>query len=220
VTPLSWASLAVAAVAAGVDWWVVWTATAQARTVERLAKPLALAGLLGVALATPASVPGVEPWLAVGLAASVAGDILLLSPARLVPGLIAFLLGHLAYIVALLHLSGSQVGLLVGVAIAAAVTATVGRSLVRAAAGRGMGVPVGAYLLVISVMAIMATRTGSPAAVLGGWLFVASDSLLGWREFAAPAPTDGGAHSRLQLGVMTTYHAAQALLVLALLTGA
>ncbi len=221
MTPLAWACVAVAGVAAAADWWAVWTASALARSVERLAKPLALAGLLGVAVLVPAASPGVQPWLAIALAASLAGDVLLLPPGRLVPGLVAFLLGHLAYIAALAHVSGSQGWLLVGSVIAVGVVATVGWTLVRAAARHGMGVPVGAYLGVISVMAIMATSTGLPAAVLGGWLFVASDSMLGWAEFATTAPTGSASSGRgLRLGVITTYHAAQALLVLALLTAA
>ena len=60
-------------------------------------------------------------------------------------------------------------------------------------------------------MAVAATRTGEPAAIAGAWLFVASDTLLGWGTFR-------GAESRDQrVAVIVTYHLAQLLLVLALL---
>ena len=220
MTPLGWACLAVAAVAAPVDWWAVWAGTSRARAAERVAKPATLVALLGVALAVPPSVPGVRPWLVVALAASLVGDVLLLPPGRLVPGLVAFLLGHLAYVAAFAQLPGSPAWLLAGAGVAAVFVASVGRTLVRAAARQGMGGPVAAYLGVIAVMAAMATRSGLPAAAIGGWLFVASDAMLGWGEFvvapSAAGRSRGGA--RLRLGVIATYHAAQALLVLALLT--
>ena len=105
-----------------------------------------------------------------------------------------------------------------GVAGAVLVATTVGRRLVRAADGRRMAVPVALYLLVICVMAIAATRTGMPAAILGAWLFVASDAMLGWGEFVVAEPTARDAR-RLRLGVIASYHLAQLLLVLALLFG-
>ena len=222
MTPLGWGLLAVAAVAAAIDWWSVWAESARARQVERIAKPAVLLALIGVAaVSTPAS-PGVQPWLLIGLVGGLVGDVLLLPPGRLVPGLVAFLVGHVAYVVAFLGLPGTVAWLLLGIAIAAIVAGTVGLRLVRAAARLGLRLPVGIYLFVISLMAVVATRTGIPAAILGGWLFVASDSMLGWGEFVVGKSADGRSRGgpRLRLGVITTYHAAQVLLVLALLLGA
>jgi uncharacterized membrane protein YhhN len=106
------------------------------------------------------------------------------------------------------------------------VGATVGRVLVRAASRAGLGVPVAVYLVAICAMAVAATRTGIPAAIAGAWLFVASDSMLGWGRFSTPAaPATGvaGDDDRggawLRLGVIVTYHVGQALLVLAILLG-
>jgi hypothetical protein len=60
-------------------------------------------------------------------------------------------------------------------------------------------------------MAVAATRTGTPAAVAGAWLFVTSDTLLGWGTFR-------GADSRRQrVAVIVTYHLAQLLLVVSFL---
>jgi len=222
MTPLGWGLLAVAAVAAVIDWWAVWAETPRARLVERVAKPATLLALIGVAVVSTPANPAVQPWLLIGLVGGLAGDILLLPPGRLVPGLVAFLVGHLAYVVAFLGLTGTGAWLLLGVAIAAIVAGTVGLRLVRAAGELGLRLPVGIYLFVISLMAVVATRTGIPAAILGAWLFVASDSMLGWGEFVVGKSEDGRSRGGpgLRLGVITTYHAAQVLLVLALLLGA
>jgi uncharacterized membrane protein YhhN len=218
VSALGWGLLSVAAVAALVDWWAVYAASSSARWVERVAKPLVLLALIGAAWVVPAATPAVQPWLILALVGSLAGDVLLLPPGRLIPGLVAFLLGHLAYIAAFWQLTGSGAWLVLGVVGALLVVATVGRTLVRAASRAGMGAPVAAYLGVISMMAIVATRTGILAAVLGAWLFVASDSMLGWGQFAVPAAAGRErGDAKLRLGVITTYHAAQVLLVLALL---
>ncbi len=215
MSALGWGLLAVAAAAAVVDWGAVWVESSVARRVERVAKPLTLLGLIGVALVTPAATPAVQPWLVLSLVGSLAGDVLLLPPGRLVPGLVAFLLGHLAYIAAFWQLPGSGAWLVLGVCAALLLIATVGRTLVRAAAHAAMGAPVAAYLGVISMMAIVATRTGILAAVVGAWLFVASDSMLGWGQFVLADRAREGA--RLRVAVITTYHIAQVLLVLALL---
>jgi uncharacterized membrane protein YhhN len=79
-----------------------------------------------------------------------------------------------------------------------------------------MAGPVAAYLAVISVMAIAATRTGLPVAIIGAWLFMASDALLGYGQFVVAKAADGRAPRPLRMGVITTYHGGQILLVLAL----
>lgn len=219
MTPSGWVLLAIAAAAAAIDWWAVWSETQRARLVERVAKPATLLALIAVALVAQPATPSVEPWLLLALLGSLAGDVLLLPPGRLVPGLVAFLLAHLAYIAALGQLAGSAAWLVLGVVVALVVAASVGRTLVRAASRQGKGVPVAAYLGVISLMAVAATATGLPAAILGAWLFVGSDSMLGWGEFVTAAAPGGRSRGglRLRLAVIVTYHLAQALLVVALL---
>jgi uncharacterized membrane protein YhhN len=94
--------------------------------------------------------------------------------------------------------------------------ASVGRVLVRAARAAGLAGPVLAYLVVICLMAVAATRTGLPLAILGAWLFVASDSMLGWGRFRAPAAGSPRGTAWMRIGVIVTYHGAQALLLVAL----
>lgn len=215
------AAAAVAGAAAAANWAAVWAGRPAGHAVERTAKPLVIIALITAALLAPAQSSvgaSLRPWLVAGLAASLAGDILLLAPARFVPGLVAFLVAHLAYLVAFLLVPGDAAWLLAGLIAGAAVAATVGRALLRAARVAGLGGPVAVYLAVITLMAVAATRTGEPVAIAGAWLFVTSDALLGWGRFreAAVERVRGGRRA-LRTAVMVTYHAAQGLILLALL---
>ena len=228
MTPSEWgafwgltAPLAIAAIAAVIDWVAVWVGGVNGRRVERIAKPAVLVALLGAALTAHAWTPEAQaarPWLVLGLVASLAGDVLLLPPGRFVPGLLAFLAAHLAYLVAFLQLPGEVPWLVIGVVGAAVLALTVGRALVRAAARVGLAGPVAAYLAAITLMAVAATRTGGPAAIAGAWLFVTSDAMLGWGRLRNPQPglARGGGRTQ-RTAVMVTYHLGQMLIVLALL---
>jgi uncharacterized membrane protein YhhN len=221
VTPLVGGLLLVAAAAAVLNWFAVWRGGPPGAALERVTKPVVMLALIGVALAWPTE-PGTEPaavrpFLVAGLVLSLVGDVLLLPPGRFVPGLVAFLMGHVAYLAAFLQLAGSAPWLAAGIVAAVVLIATVGRVLVRAAARSGLGAPVALYLVAICAMAVAATRTGEPVGILGAWLFVASDALLGWGRLRAPAPgMPRGGGRRLGVAVMITYHVAQGLLVLAL----
>ncbi len=219
MTPIIGGLLAIAAIAAVIDWIAVWMDGPRSLAVERVAKPLVLLALLAATLAWPAD-PGdgaaVRPWLVAALAASLAGDVLLLPPGRFIPGLVAFLLAHLAYLVAFAQLPGSVPWAIVGVVLAGVVVATVGRTVLGAARRVGLVAPVAVYLVAICGMAIAATRTGLPAAIVGAWLFVASDAMLAWGRFQAPAPGSPRGPARLRVAVMITYHLGQVLLVASL----
>ena len=227
MTPSEWgafwgltAPLAIAAIAAVIDWAAVWVGGTAGRRVERIAKPAVLVALLAAALLAHAWTPEAQaarPWLVLGLVASLVGDVLLLPPGRFVAGLLAFLAAHLAYLVAFLQLPGEVPWLVVGIGAAAVLVATVGRVLVGAATRTGLAGPVAAYLLAITLMAVAATRTGEVAAIAGAWLFVASDAMLGWGRLRAPQPglpLGGGRAQRV--AVMVTYHLGQGLILLAL----
>jgi uncharacterized membrane protein YhhN len=228
VTPSEWGAfwglagpLAIAAIAAVVDWVAVWVGGRNGRRVERIAKPAVMVALLAAAVQAHAWTPEAQaarPWLILGLVASLVGDVLLLPPGRFVPGLLAFRVTHLAYLVAFLQLPGEVPWVVVGIAGTAILVLTVGRVLVRAAARVGLAGPVAAYLVAITLMAVAATRTGEPAAISGAWLFVASDAMLGWGRLRAPEPglVRGGGRTQ-RTAVMVTYHLGQMLIVLALL---
>jgi uncharacterized membrane protein YhhN len=213
MTTLVLGFLAIGAAAAVIDW----VAVAFAREgLERVAKPAALLALIGAAVVmTPVS-DAVRPWLLAALAASLAGDVLLLPPGRFVPGLVAFLAAQLAYLVAFMGLPGSGIWAAAGAAMATVLVVGVGRTIVAGARPSGLAAPVAVYLAAICGMAIAATWTGLPLAIIGAWLFVASDAILGWDRFAAVAPRSPRAAAARRLAVIVPYHLGQALLVVAL----
>jgi uncharacterized membrane protein YhhN len=220
VTPLVAGLLAVAGLAAVADWAAVWNGGSRGRTVEVVAKPLVTLALLVAAIAWPvegAAATAARPWLVLGLAASLAGDALLLPPGRFTLGLAAFLVAHLAYLGGFLTGGVTVPWLLAGCVAAALLAGTVGAVLVRLARRVGLAVPVALYLVGICAMAAVATGTGEPVAIAGAWLFVASDALLGWGRFREPregVPRGGG--QGMNVAVMVTYHAALLLILLAL----
>ena len=219
MTPLTGTLLGIAAGAAIVDWIAVRLDGPRSRAVERVAKPLVLTALLAAAIAWPvgaADSAAVRPWLVAALAASLAGDVLLLAPGRFIAGLVAFLVAHVAYLVAFAQLPGSVPWFVVGVVLAGVVVATVGWAMLAAARQLGLGAPVAVYLVAICGMAIAATRTGLPTAILGAWLFVASDAMLAWGRFRAPSAGSPRGSAGLRVAVMVTYHVGQVLLFVAL----
>lgn len=213
MTTIAWVLGLATAVVAAVEWWAVWT---ERRPVRLVTKPLTLVLLIGVALAVEPFDDGVRAWMVAGLVLSLAGDVFLLGSERwFVAGLASFLLGHIAYVVALQSEYTSAAWLAVGLVVVVACVAVVGRRIVAAlghAGRREMVGPVVAYLVVISAMVVSAFGTGAPWAVVGALLFYASDATLAWNRFVEPRRFG-------PVTVMITYHLAQAGLVGWLVTG-
>jgi uncharacterized membrane protein YhhN len=183
---------AVLAAPAAADGW---------RVLHWIGKPLATLLLLGLAWRTgwPLS------WryrrrVCAGLLCALAGDVLLMLPGDFfVPGLVAFLLGHLCFLAAWLddsRLAARPAALLGCLAAAAALVALLWPGLAPA-----LRLPVIVYAAVLATMAGQALgraawhaaqrdALAAPArwAALGGLLFMASDSLLAWDRFRAPLP--------------------------------
>lgn len=210
---MAWVALGVAGIAAVANWWSRWRVH---RPTERWSKPLTLVALIGVAIAIEPADPAVRWWFVAALVLSLAGDVFLLGDDRwFVAGLAAFLAGHVAYVVGFAVAGFDVVARwwLIGVAAAgvAAVVVLAGRRIVAGAAARdpALRAPVVAYLTVISVMLLAAAGAGNAWAVAGAALFVASDTILGWRQFVASRPW-------MPPAIMITYHLAQAALVASL----
>lgn len=201
-----------------VDAAVLATASAELglREAHLVFKPLAL--LLAIALVaqrirTTGRGGRFTVLLLAALSASLAGDVLLmLAPRFFVPGLVAFLLAHLAYIalfslgVGLMPRRGPlQLTLAIGVAMYG--------FLWLGGLPATLRLPVGVYVLVIACMAAQALGR---AAVLGDaparWvaagscLFMVSDALLATNRFVWPLPL-------ASLWVLSSYYAAQILIV-------
>lgn len=195
---------AIAAVAAGLNWW---SRVDDRRHTELITKPLATVAIGTLALVVAADdVPTTALVAAtIGFVLCLAGDIALLPAVdRFVVGLASFLAGHLAFVVmfAILGLDRWWLGLvaLVGVA---AIAIFFGRPILLGARTRDRTLvqPVRAYLTIISAMAVVGWATGRPAAIVGSSLFVISDSVLGWRQFV-------DRKRWMPVAIMVTYHGA------------
>lgn len=203
--------LALTLVVAVIDWIAV---QAGRRPVEYVAKPLTMVVLIGVALTLDVGDDTAARGFAVAaLVLSLIGDVFLMLPARerwFVPGLVAFLLGHLAYIPGLWLLGVSAPWLIGGLLLVLVGVATIGRRIVRGVQDvePRLAVPVTAYVAVISAMVVTAIGTASPFAVVGALLFYVSDALIAVTNFIKD-------HPRGRLAVMVTYHLGQVGLVLA-----
>lgn len=208
---VAWAAAAVFAL---INWYGC--ARGNAR-VAGAAKPLTLIALTAAACVMGAAGSAMGRWLLAALLLSLAGDVFLMgeTPGRFLLGLASFLLGHAAYVVAfvLTGLDRPALGL-AGVVAAAVVGAVAVRRIIPGAAAGGgpvLGAAVVAYVLVIAVMVITGWATGHLPAGLGGTLFMISDTVLAWNRFVRPLPHQA-------VIVMATYHVAQFLLVLGLLS--
>jgi uncharacterized membrane protein YhhN len=129
---------------------------------------------------------------------------------------------HLAYVAAFNPsppplLPTLPAGLLVG-AVGCALFVRIRAEMVRRGR-RGLVLPVGAYVVVISAMVVSAAGTAGRAdwaarssalAIAGALLFYGSDALIGWTRFVGDFPGS-------RVLVMATYHLGQAGLVLGLL---
>lgn len=156
-----------------------------------LAKPLASAAFVWAALAWGALDTSFGRWLAAGLALCAAGDVLLIprgSPAALRSGMAAFGLGHACFAAGFASRGVAPGATALGAAATLALLGGAWRWLRPhlAAADR---VPVGLYLAVIGAMLVSASGAaahGAPGpAVLGAWLFAASDLAVAQDRFVS-----------------------------------
>lgn len=201
--------------------WMAWTGAIVASAALAIAsgdgwiaahwlfvfKPLTTLLIIAFAWSRGADAPARRRWVRAGLLLSLAGDVALLWPVQgFLPGLVAFLLAHLAYIVAFTR----------GVRFAARPLAFAAYAVVAGAilwalwpgVPAALRVPVLAYVVCLATMAAQAAAVGRVAA-LGGALFVVSDALLATHKFAAPLPLSA-------LWILATYWAAQTLIAMSL----
>lgn len=157
-----------------------------------------------------------------GLVLSLLGDVALLWPREgFLPGLVAFLLAHLAYLVAFTRGGVSFMARRGPFVVYAVVAGAVLWRLWPGVPGALRG-PVIAYVLCLAAMAAQAAARwlmlseGSTVqarlarrAALGGGLFLVSDALLATNKFAGPVPL-------ASLWVLASYWAAQWLIASAL----
>ncbi len=174
---------------------------------EAWLKPLAV-----VAIWVAAAGTGLldRPWgivATIALALGLLGDVLLLRddlPGRFVAGLAAFLGGHLLYAAAFVMVGLRATPWLVVTGLVALLCLVLSRALLPhlLRTDRGMVGPVAAYMVVLTVAALLGAATGRPLVAVGAALFLVSDTLLAVGRFLRPV---SGGH----VAVMATYLLAQ-----------
>ncbi|MBL8328292.1 MAG: lysoplasmalogenase [Rubrivivax sp.] len=170
-------------------------------------KPLATLAVIAYAAGRGQDQPVVRRWVLIGLLCSLAGDVALLWPQQgFLPGLVSFLLAHLAYLWAFTRerrLAERALPLVFYAAVAGSVL-----WLLWPGVPAGLRVPVAGYVLCLALMAAQAAvlwRSGSPRGLwlaVGGASFVCSDALLAVNKFAQPLPA-------ASLWILATYWLAQ-----------
>lgn len=197
---------------------VDWIAVAKGwKKVEYIAKPatmvalflvLALVGRFG-------SLPLI--FFGLGVLFSLAGDVFLMFSDRwFIPGLVSFLLAHVAYIIGF-NLPLPEVSPVWALAVVLVLAVSAARLLRQIVAGlsvkgqRKLIGPVIAYGVVITLMLLSAMLTlfrpewkTTPAALvsLGAMLFFFSDAILAWNKFVSPIKNG-------RVLNMVTYHLGQ-----------
>lgn len=209
LTSLSWAAFALFAI---LDWVSLWRGH---RTLEVVAKPAAMVALLGVVLTSGELGSTTISLLLLALTLCLLGDVLLLSDgdSRFLAGLSAFLLGHLAYAVLFLHLGLAALGWAGAAALGMVALLPFAGRIIRSAhrTAGALGGAVTAYIVVIAAMAVLGWWTGHVWIGVGVSFFVVSDTILGWDRFVQEQGWG-------RIAVMVTYFAAQALIVVGVLT--
>lgn len=174
--------------AAAVLWLLV--AERSGSSTRFVAKPLASAGFVAVALASGAADTPFGRWMLVALVLSALGDVFLLgqSEGSFLAGLGSFLAAHLAFAGAFAVRGLAAAGLVSVVGFALIATAVL--AWLRPHVSVRMRGPVAAYVVAISIMGTLAVATAIESwewrIVIGAGLFIVSDLAVARNTFVAP----------------------------------
>ncbi|MGE6753770.1 lysoplasmalogenase [Rossellomorea sp. NPDC071047] len=125
-----------------------------------------------------------------------------------VAGLGSFLIGHVFYLIGFIKMSRMNMTRLAALLPIGLYSFFIGRQLIAALqteGNDGLVIPVVAYMVIISLMALTAILTGNLWATAGSILFVISDSILSWNMFVSAIPYS-------DVLIMTSYYSAQFLI--------
>jgi uncharacterized membrane protein YhhN len=174
-------------------------------------KPLTTLLIIAHAWARGGDTPTLRRLVLAGLMLSLLGDVALLWPKEgFVAGLLAFLLAHIVYIVAFTREQrfAAQPAALAAYALAAGAILAFLWGQIPA----GLRIPVAAYVLALTAMAAQTAVLGLAAQgegvrrarwlMLGGMLYMTSDTVFAVDRFALPLPAAG-------LWILATYWVAQ-----------
>jgi uncharacterized membrane protein YhhN len=158
--------------------------------VRALGKPFASLGFIVAAIGFGALESRYGNIILIGLILGAIGDVCLLGKAKkfFIAGLVSFLFGHVAYVVAFSSLAISVPETLIAAAVMTAVMAAIARWVFPHAPD--MRVPIGVYMLVIAAMCAVAIGAGAAGAPwmipVGAVMFTASDIAVVRDRFVAP----------------------------------
>ncbi len=180
-------------------------------------KPLALILIILIVVTFPAIDPNYKIFILAGLVLSLLGDMFLIYPEQhFKKGLIAFLIGHVFYIIAFVVSSGVHFTAWIFLPIA-----LVGILYLRHIlpySGK-MKIPIIVYVIIIVSMGWIAierlnymTTLGTILAAIGAILFMISDSFLALNKFKKP-------FFSAKLIILSTYFTAQLLLAASVVVG-
>lgn len=165
-------------------------------------KPLTTLLIIAYAWPRGAATPVRRRWVLAGLSLSLCGDVALMWPQQgFLPGLVSFLLAHLAYLVAFTRDGVRLAARPMPFVLYGALDAMILWHLWPGVPA-GLRLPVLAYVLCLASMAAQAAvqalvsrgtpwQRGGAVLALGGALFLASDALLATHKFAGPLPWSG-----------------------------
>ena len=203
------AFFAAACGAAAVDWLAVGRGW---RRAEYFFKPATLVLLVLAAALMETSEGGRQGWFVVALVLSLVGDVFLMLPDdAFVPGLVAFLGAHVAYVVGFQVGGAGGLDFVIAAVVVALVAIKVGGRVLAAVRRRSPSLtrPVGIYIAVISAMVATAIGSGNEWATGGAVSFAVSDGVLAWNRFVRSVPA-------APVLIMVTYHVGQGALVYSL----
>ncbi len=167
--------------------WGEWQDRARPR---RIGKPVASAGFIVAAIGFGALESRYGNIVLAGLVLGAIGDVCLLGSGKkaFIAGLVSFLLGHVAYVVAFSTLPMSVPEAFLAAATLAVVMGFVGRWVFPHAPD--MRVPIGIYMVVIAAMCVFAIGAGSAGAPwmipVGAVMFTVSDIAVVRDRFVSP----------------------------------
>ncbi len=209
----AWGAFVLAAVASAGD---LVSILRHDKRLEYATKPAVMVLLTVAAVVLHPASQGERALFVVALVLGLAGDVfLMLADDYLIPGIAAFLAGHLAYSAGFRFVGFALVGLVAGLVIVAATAGLFLRPILGAVESGGRARfrnPVIAYAIVISLMTVSATASGNLVAAAGGLLFFFSDVIFAWYRFVKPVRWGQPVN-------IVMYQAGQALLVLSLAVG-
>jgi uncharacterized membrane protein YhhN len=195
----------------GVLCWLAQQDVGLPRDLVFITKPLTTILIIIYAWQRGHDTPLLRRWVILGLFLSLAGDVFLMWPQYFVPGLLAFLAAHIAYLWAFTRVRrfGAWIwGFVVYALIAGAILSQLWPHVPGA-----LRAPVAAYVIFLGAMAAQAAAVGwlargtadakrGAVLALGGALFLASDACLAINKFGGPVPV-------ASLMVLPTYWTAQ-----------